>query len=168
MNLNSTFSSNLRRLTVLFFLGVLSISRSSAATFDWTGASGTDDLWATAGNWNPSGVPDTADSVIFGDADIVGDAFTVNNIVGANKTIAALSYTNSLSGTWHVTQIPSGVTLTVAGTVIVGGGNAMSLDTSRWCPRRHCCHGYTVRQRSSFCRDNSALTISSWSVLAEA
>ncbi len=130
MNLNSTFSSNLRRLTVLFLFGVLSASRSSAATFDWTGASGTDDLWATAGNWNPSGVPDTADSVIFGDADIVGDSSTVNNIVGANKTIATLSYTNSLAGTWHVTQIPSGVTLTVSGTVTVGGGNLMSLDTS--------------------------------------
>jgi hypothetical protein len=54
----------------------------------------------------------------------------VNNIVGANKTIAALSYTNTLSGTWQVTQIPSGVTLTVSGNVIVGGGNAVGLSTS--------------------------------------
>jgi autotransporter-associated beta strand protein len=121
---------NLRRMTVLFVLGMLSVSRSLAVSFEWTGATGADDLWATAGNWNPSGPPGTADSVIFGDTDPVADAFTVNNIVGANKTIAALSYTNSLSGTWHVTQIASGVTLTVSGAVIIGGGTGAGLNTS--------------------------------------
>ena len=130
MNPNSNCFSNLRRLTVLFLLGVLSVFRSSAAPFEWTGATGTDDLWATAGNWNPSGPPGTADSVTFDDTDTVADAINVNNIVGANKTIAALSYTNSLSGTWHVTQIPPGVTLTVSGSVIIGGGTGAGLNTS--------------------------------------
>ncbi|TAK98314.1 MAG: hypothetical protein EPO07_12185 [Verrucomicrobia bacterium] len=115
-----TFLHHLRTLT-LGILSLLVVPLAPAASFEWTGASGADVLWATAANWNPSGVPGASDSPIFGVTATVGDAVTVNNTVGTSTNVTALSYTNSTSGSWHVTQIPSGVSLTVSGTVTVGG-----------------------------------------------
>ena len=120
---------HLRILTVAI-LGSFVTHLASAAPFEWTGASGVDDLWATAANWNPSGPPAPTDSPVFGVTDVVGDSVTINNMVGASATIAALSYTNSTAATWNVTEIPTGVTLTVAGTVVIGGGAANNLSTA--------------------------------------
>jgi autotransporter-associated beta strand protein len=52
----------------------------------------------------------------------------VNSVVSVNTTNAALSYTNTTSGQWHVTDIPAGVTLT-ATNVTMGGLTGSSLVT---------------------------------------
>ena len=60
----------------------------------------------------------------------MSDKVTVNNVVGASITIGGLSYTNSVAGTWHVTQIPAATTLGVSGAMIVGGGPGGGPTTS--------------------------------------
>ena len=127
MKIPLSLLSNFRSLLVAALLCGLLAGTSRAATTLWTGASGTDTLWATPGNWNPS-VPGTADTAIFNDTFTVGDQFTVNNIVGADTTIGGLSYTNSSA--WHVTQIPAGTTLTVSGATVVGSLAAGGITTS--------------------------------------
>ena len=127
---NPTVRAKLRNLSAAVLLGVLSLASASAATtFQWTGASSPDLLWATPGNWSPSGPPGTADAVIFGADGTVADQFTVNNSVGAGTAVAALSYTNT-TGAWHVLQIPEGLTLTVSGPVTVGGLAGGSITTA--------------------------------------
>lgn len=129
MNPQSPCLPNLPSLVVSFAAGVFFVFSTSAATFEWSGARG-DNLWATPGNWNPNGPPDVADLAVFGDLAVVPDATTVNNIVGVDRTIAGLSYTNSASFTWNVTEISGNKTLTVNGPFIVGGGNNTGLSTS--------------------------------------
>ena len=73
--------------------------------------------WNTAGNWLPAaGFPgaggDTADTVTFGSVGTGSSATSPDNVVSVNTTISALNFTN-IGGTFHVTDIPSGVTLTV-------------------------------------------------------
>jgi fibronectin-binding autotransporter adhesin len=117
---------HMRKVTLhLRALGLLAISSftisfASAATFYWSGASGVDQNWSTSGNWTPSGSPGAPDSAIFTNTATVADAVTINNIVSANTTVTSLIYTNTTSGQWHVTQIPSGVTL-IATNLTVGG-----------------------------------------------
>lgn len=119
-----------RTLMSLLLFGLFSASMAPAASLYWTGASGSDLLWATPGNWTPSGPPAAADTAIFGIAGTVSDQLTVNNVVGTSTQVTGLSYTNSTAGTWHVTQIPSGATLTATGPFIVGGGPGGGLTTS--------------------------------------
>ena len=99
-------------------LGFFLIQSATAAITTWTGAGGDD--WSTAGNWD-SGSPGLADTAIFGEADAVVNATTVNNIVDATSTIAALSYSNKTAANFQVTQIPAATTLTVSGLLTVGG-----------------------------------------------
>ncbi len=106
--------------------------RSQAGTTTWTGA-GTDQNWSTAGNWSTVGgstPPAASDSVAFGigafpaSTNIVG---AVDNIVSASTTIASLSYVNTNGGAnnfYHTTQLASGQTLTVNGSVFVGLDNS--------------------------------------------
>jgi len=124
------FSQQHQLTLLLVAFSLMATYLAPAASFEWSGASGADDFWSTGANWNPGGPPGSADSPVFGETDTVGDATTVNNIVGPSTTVAALSYTNSLAGTWHVTEISSGSTLTVSGTVIVGGGTVNNLSTA--------------------------------------
>jgi autotransporter-associated beta strand protein len=77
----------------------------------WTGASGTDANWSTAGNWS-NGVPTAATQVFFGTNAAVSDTYTVNNIVDANTTVSLLNYIQR-QNLYHNTQIADGVTLTV-------------------------------------------------------
>ncbi|HAO80412.1 MAG TPA: hypothetical protein DCQ92_15880, partial [Verrucomicrobia subdivision 3 bacterium] len=102
----------------------------SATTNVWNVATTGANPWSTGGNWSPAGPPGSADTALFGVIGTSASSTTVNNVVDANTTITGLSYTNTTSGTWHVTQIPSGTTLTVSGNVVVGGNTANSLVTS--------------------------------------
>lgn len=54
------------------------------ATYYWTGASGTDYHWATAGNWTPSGPPGNGDIAIF-------DNVSTNCTVGGGPASTALT-----------------------------------------------------------------------------
>jgi fibronectin-binding autotransporter adhesin len=94
--------------------------RAVAATFAWTGASGTDTNWSTPANWSPSGPPTSADTAVFGNDGVALDGLTINNVVDVSTNISALTYSNNVSGQWHNTQIPAGVTLTVSGATLIG------------------------------------------------
>lgn len=101
------------------------------ATFVWDNPTPGANNWNVNANWNPAtGNPGAADTALFGDLGTGFDQFTANNVVSVNTTVAALSYTNSVAGTWHVTEIPTGVTLTSSGNVVIGGGTANNLNTS--------------------------------------
>src|SRR5215203_14716 len=75
-----------------------------AAVFEWTSAGGVDFNWSSAANWNPAGPPGTADTALFGVTATTNDLSAINNVVNSTRTVTALSYTNSVSGEWHVTE----------------------------------------------------------------
>src|SRR5208282_2939501 len=116
-------------LTALF--AVTSSQLAAATTYLWAGAGSPDNTnWSTTANWSPAGSPGAADTAVFGATDTTSSSTTFNNVVSGNTTIAALNYTNTTSGQWHVTDIPANVTLTVSGTTTMGGFTANSLATS--------------------------------------
>lgn len=104
---------------------------STRASVFWTGSDvpNLNTNWSDRLNWQLPGAPTSVDNVIFGNTATVSDAVTINNVVDANTTISSLRYTNSTSGQWHVTQIPTGVTLT-ATNVTIGGLTADNVTTS--------------------------------------
>ena len=104
---------------------------SNAAPFLWNVTTPGANDWNVSANWNPStGTPGAADTAIFGAIGTGLDAVTVNNMISANTTVAGLSYTNTTSGAWHVTQIPAPNRLTVTTNFTVGGINADGSVTS--------------------------------------
>jgi hypothetical protein len=124
--MKSTFELPLIRSRLFSLLAVsftLTLSHlANAASFFWTGASGVDTNWSTASNWSAnSGSPGSADTAVFTSTNASGASTTVNNAVSVNTTITALINTNTTSATWHVTDIPAGVTLTT--TNATWGGN---------------------------------------------
>jgi fibronectin-binding autotransporter adhesin len=95
---------------------------ANGASYLWNVASPAPNNWNVNANWLPAtGNPGPGDTAIFSDFGAGSDAFNPNNVVSVNTSVSSLLYTNVTSGTWHVTQIPSGVTLTVSGAVTVGG-----------------------------------------------
>jgi autotransporter-associated beta strand protein len=91
---------------------------ASAATFNWTGASGADTFWTTPGNWSAGGPPGDSDTAAFYDDGAAFDATTVNNIVSANHTIQSLVF--GQTNGFHSTLTQPGVTLTLSGGLTVG------------------------------------------------
>src|SRR5262249_29202193 len=84
-----------------------------AAAFVWNVSTPGANNWNVNGNWNVANFPGSADTAVFSATGIAPNATTINNVVSADTTVTSLLYTNVVSGQWHVTQIPSGVTLTV-------------------------------------------------------
>ena len=110
--------------------GLVLLQTATAATYLWDVASPGANNWDVNANWLPNtGNPGAADTAIFGLTGTSPDAFTVNNVVSVNTTVAALSYTNNGAGLWHVTQIPAGVTLTVSGATVMGGWSSAGAVT---------------------------------------
>jgi len=103
---------------------VFTAQPSSAATNVWSGASGTDLLWATPSNWSPAGPPSTLDDAQFFDPGAALDLSAPNNIVAQNRTIQSLWY--GQTNGFHYTLINPGVTLTVSGT---NSGNVFAAGT---------------------------------------
>jgi fibronectin-binding autotransporter adhesin len=108
--------------------GVFIAPLAQAQTILWTGADGsTAQNWSDSTNWS-AGVPGPVATAIFtNNTGAATNAGTVDNIVDAGfaSTIASLQFanTNNIStgtGFHHTTQIGSGQTLTVAGSLIVG------------------------------------------------
>ena len=117
--------------TLVVLITLLLAHAAGATTFVWNVASPSPNNWNVDANWLPgAGNPGSADTALFGDVGTAADAFTVNNVVSVSTAITALSYTNSLAGTWHVTEIPAGNTLSASGTVTIGGVAANNLNTS--------------------------------------
>ena len=104
--------------TLAMLLGGLGLSHPAsarAATNIWTGGSGADLFWSTAGNWSPAGLSGTADDVQFTNTATVLNAVTSNNIVSANTVARSLWYRQT-NGGYHNTLINPGVTLTISNT----------------------------------------------------
>ena len=100
---------------------------SAATTFVWNVSTPGANNWNVNANWLPgTGNPAAGDTALFGVTGTSGAANAVNNVVSVNTTIATLTFTNSSSGAWHVSQIPSGVTLNVTGTTTVSGGGSVN------------------------------------------
>ncbi len=95
--------------------------QAGAASYLWNQATPGLNNWIDPSNWTPTGTPGEADTAIFGLTGTVSDNLTVNNVVSVNTSVNTLQYTNTGSGVWHVTQIPSLVTLTVTNNLTVGG-----------------------------------------------
>src|SRR6185369_6567147 len=123
--LNQTLFSSLRTVVVLAVsLGVAQVA--SAANVIWTGASSPNQNWSSSGNWSggtPSGNAVTFPANVFPAS--TNAQGVVNNIVDSSTTITGLTYanTNGTANQFDTTFIPSGVTLTVNGTVTVGTNN---------------------------------------------
>ena len=96
-----------------------------SVTWNATNSVSANTNWSDRLNWQLPGAPATADNVVFGNTGVVADTSTANNVVEANYTIASLTYNQNGASAFHVTEIPSGNTLTVTGAVMVGG---ISLD----------------------------------------
>jgi fibronectin-binding autotransporter adhesin len=116
----------------------------------WSGADFLDNVstnWSDAQNWQTPGVPAAAEPVTFNNTAAVGGSAlstpgggisdlvpaNIDNIVDVSLTNAALSYANSSSGSgYHNTQIASGKTLTVNGSLTINGsgGNVAILGTN--------------------------------------
>jgi len=92
----------------------------NAATNYWSGASGVDTNWSTAGNWSPASVPGLNDDAIFFDTGGAVDNLTPSSAVTANTTISHL-WVGQTNGFQNI-QINAGVTLTIAGTNDNGWG----------------------------------------------
>lgn len=106
---------NLLRVAAASALFVAGFGRPVfGANVVWTGSSGSDLFWSTAGNWSPGATPGTNDDALFFNQGAVNNETTYDNIVSSNLTVRALrlGQTNGI----HNVFINSGVTLTVSGT----------------------------------------------------
>jgi len=112
------------RTLLLCVFTLMMANLAPAVTYVWNVVSPGANNWNVNGNWLPAtGNPGVADTALFGVTGTSPDSVTVNNVFSVSTNITALSYTNNTAATWHVTQIPAGITLTVSGAVTVGGGN---------------------------------------------
>ena len=91
---------------------------ASAATVTWNNAT-PPGVWSAAGNWTGgTGVPTSADTVVFGATGASTSQSTLTNEVDSSFTIAALQYiaqSDASPAQFHTTQIDSGQTLSVTG-----------------------------------------------------
>ncbi|HSU57098.1 MAG TPA: hypothetical protein VLT36_23860, partial [Candidatus Dormibacteraeota bacterium] len=100
---------------------LLAYSAQAATVFLWNVPTPGANSWNVNARWLPAtGNPGSADTATFGLTGTAADATTVNNVVSVNTAIDFLAYTNTTAGTWHVTQIPTGVTLSTSFEVTVG------------------------------------------------
>jgi fibronectin-binding autotransporter adhesin len=110
--------------------GIASLVNSTrAAGVSWTFAGPLPGSWSTAANWFGTGAaPTSADDVFFIDAGSAPAAGTVTNVVNQNFSINSLLYqARADTGKFHTTQIPAGVTLTIAQG---GAGTTMLVGTA--------------------------------------
>jgi autotransporter-associated beta strand protein len=113
-------------LTLLALLLGPGLFKTPAATFTWSGASGSDQYWSTPGNWNPAGPPAAEDVAFFNDdgATTVAGDWNPNNRLSASHTVANLIYGNTNG--FHNTILEPGVTLTISNGV---AGQALLVGT---------------------------------------
>lgn len=106
--------------TVLILSIAATIPFARATTYVWNVASPGMNDWNVSGNWLPAtGFPGATDTAVFGGAVGASSASTaVNNVVSVNTTVTTLSYTNTVTGAWNVTDIPAGVTLTATNVTV--------------------------------------------------
>ena len=109
------------------------VARVQAATRTWIGA-GADASWDTLGNWNFAGIPDPADSVVFGTAFTSGAALSLNGDRTALdlsiSSTATISINNNLltltSG--NLSRTSASGTQTLASGVILGSDGVWTVS----------------------------------------
>jgi hypothetical protein len=106
--------------SALAALGTLSIGHGQTT---WDYSANPDKNWSTATNWSTDASP-AGTFVVFGNIGTSGTSTTVGNIVDTSYTggsaLTGLTYGNTGAAAWQVTQIASGQTLSVNGSVRVG------------------------------------------------
>ena len=95
---------------------------ASAASISWdAGGSSTNLYWSNGANWNPDGVPGSADDLTFSTAGSNATVGAITNEVTANATVNTLWYNqdlNSLSQPiYQTTMIDPGQTLKISGSL---------------------------------------------------
>jgi hypothetical protein len=114
-------------------LAALPVAASNAATVTWNLAT-PPGLWSNAANWTGgSGIPTSADAVVFGATGSSTTQGSLTNEVDQNFTISSLNYNQqSDAGTpqFHTTQIDTGITLSVTGTNSLIVGNTANTTTA--------------------------------------
>jgi hypothetical protein len=70
--------------------------------------------WSVNGNWSPANSP-AGNDLVFGQVGVTSGSATVGNIVDTSYTVNSVTYNNigTVGSVWQVTQINSGVTLTI-------------------------------------------------------
>jgi hypothetical protein len=121
--------SKTKTLQHLGFIAIAFASNVAHATpIDWTGA--TTGLWSATGNWSTSTVPTSSDDLtILGPGNVAG-ALTINfdtdgsaNSINFTDT-AAVSVTNTTSGSDKTLTLGTGGLTTGTGAVAIGSGTA--------------------------------------------
>src|SRR6266481_6101256 len=110
-------SSTLRIVAAIAVVSAITRQADAATTFQWNVPSGASGPWNVNADWLPNtGNPGSADTALFGVTGTnAGPSAGPNSIVSVSTAITSLQYTNNLAISWHVTQIPGGVTLTTSG-----------------------------------------------------
>src|SRR5260221_8886962 len=138
-----------RLLVIAIILILIAATTAFAGQKSWTGTSGTTPTWSQSGNWTPSGVPGTGDSVVIGNASFTGgnqptittavsniQSLTIGTNVAATLTIGSggsLTVTGNLYG--DISGVASTIavgaqTFTVQGTATIGGNGSNFLTFS--------------------------------------
>ena len=117
----------IRCAVCLFTAALLNVR---AATIIWSGASGTDTNWSTAGNWT-GGLPGSGDDVKFFNPGANATVSNINNVVDGSfaGTIASLQFGNT--NNFHTTLVASGQTLSVTGAGGLRTGTGTDQSTSQ-------------------------------------
>src|ERR1041385_9139607 len=104
----------MKKSTVLILFIILTLISATAligGQKSWKGTVSTTPTWSQSGNWTPSGVPASTDTVTVGDASFTG---ANQPSINTSVTIAALTFGSSVGVTLDLTNGGSG-TLTVIG-----------------------------------------------------
>ncbi len=117
-------------VTLTIALCQFQFTANASGNFFWTNTTAGANAWNVAANWNPNGVASLADTNVFGTNGVQANSTTINSEVTASTSISTLQFTNILINTWHVIQIPTGVTLTVTTNLTVGSPIASDTFTS--------------------------------------
>ena len=131
-NLVKIMKTLIQKLRTVASIAIAIPQLASAATNLWNVATPGANNWNENANWSPAtNNPGQNDTAVFGAIGTSTSAATVNNVVSIDTIVQKLQFTNTTAGQYHVTQIPSGVTLTVSNTYTVGGqGNVNNLFSS--------------------------------------
>ncbi|MEI7534772.1 MAG: autotransporter-associated beta strand repeat-containing protein, partial [Verrucomicrobiae bacterium] len=126
---NQSFTLFSRFIALLALASAMMVANVSLAQTDITWNNTTAHLWATAGNWSPANIPDTAgENAVFGTVGsdinisetINGTIYSMQEIgLNANETIGQLHFKDKVSGYngWHIYD-------STAHTLTVSGNNA--------------------------------------------
>lgn len=114
----------MKRFLLCFTLVALSVWAQSQKT--WTGLAG-DNLWSTAGNWNPVGTPGSTDDVILDNSNVF-TSFLVE-LPSGNITVSVNSLVIAPASGNTITLLLPNTNTAVNGFIATGAGDAVVLNS---------------------------------------